>query len=66
MSQMKLSEELEEVTNIICASVLLDMSTPDKNRVVANFDSRRNWKSVSINSCFLDWREVRGERAGGA
>jgi hypothetical protein len=39
MSQTKPNKELEEVTNIICASVLLDMSTPDKNRVAENFDS---------------------------
>jgi len=63
MSQTKPSEELEEVTNIICASVLLDMSTPDKNRVAEKLDSRRNWRRVSIYSCFLGWREVWGQRA---
>lgn len=45
----------EKVTNIICASVLLDMSTPDKKRVAESFDSWRNWSSASINSCFLVW-----------
>jgi hypothetical protein len=37
------------------------MSTPDKKRVAENLDSRINWKSVSINSCFLGWRGNPGQ-----
>ena len=44
-----------KVTNIICASVLLDMSTPDKKRAAESLDSWRKWRSASINSCFLGW-----------
>ena len=31
------------------------MSTPDKKSAVESLDSRRNWRSASINSCFLAW-----------
>jgi len=46
---------MRKVTNIICASVLLDMSTPDKKSVAEGLDSWRNWSSASMNSCFLVW-----------
>ena len=59
-----------QATNIIWASVLLDMSTPDKMRVAENLDCRTNWRSSSINSCFLDWEKVhcfesQGSKVGG-
>jgi hypothetical protein len=44
-----------KATNIICSSVLLDMSTPDKKRIAVSLDSRRKWRSALINSCFLGW-----------
>jgi hypothetical protein len=48
-----------KATNIICASVLLDMSTPDKKKAAESLDSWRNWRSASINSCFLGWTRVK-------
>jgi len=53
----------EKVTNIICPSVLLDMSTPDRKRVAESLDSWRNWSSASMNSCFFVW--TRGKFVSG-
>ena len=59
ISTNEIGERDLEVTNIICASVLLDMSTPDKKKAAESLDSRINWRSTSINSCFLGCTRVK-------
>jgi hypothetical protein len=59
MSTNKIVDRDLKVTNVICVSVLSDMSTPDKKRVAESLDSWRNWRSASIYSCFLAWTGVR-------
>jgi hypothetical protein len=41
ISANEIADRDMKVTNIICASVLLDMSTPDRKRVAESLDSWR-------------------------